>query len=69
MMNPHVQENLQAIHNALSNFDTSFLSEDEEDYCPLCIEPMDITDKNFFLVPVVIKFVNFATIISDKIQN
>ncbi|PJP10022.1 CCR4-NOT core ubiquitin-protein ligase subunit MOT2 [Saccharomyces cerevisiae] len=51
MMNPHVQENLQAIHNALSNFDTSFLSEDEEDYCPLCIEPMDITDKNFFPCP------------------
>ena len=25
--------------------------------------------KIFFLVPVVIKFVNFATIISDKIQN
>ncbi|UCS21636.1 uncharacterized protein HLK63_J02937 [Nakaseomyces glabratus] len=51
MINPHVQENLQAIQNTLSNYDTSFLSEDEEDYCPLCIEPMDITDKNFFPCP------------------
>lgn len=25
----------------------SFLSDDEEDFCPLCLEPMDITDKNF----------------------
>ncbi|SCU80012.1 LAFA_0B07008g1_1 [Lachancea sp. 'fantastica'] len=39
--------NMHAIQNALANYDTSFLSDDEEDYCPLCIEPMDITDKNF----------------------
>lgn len=47
MENPHVQSNLQQIQAALSNYDTSFLSDDEEDFCPLCIEPMDITDKNF----------------------
>lgn len=51
MINPHIQENQQAIQNTLSNYDTSFLSEDEEDYCPLCIEPLDITDKNFFPCP------------------
>lgn len=50
-MNPHVHQDLQAIQSALSNYDTSFLSSDEEDYCPLCIEPMDITDKNFFPCP------------------
>lgn len=39
--------NMHAIQNALANYDTSFLSDDEEDYCPLCIETLDITDKNF----------------------
>lgn len=38
---------MHAIQNALANYDTSFLSDDEEDYCPLCIETLDITDKNF----------------------
>lgn len=46
-LNPHVHENLQAIQRALSNYDMSFLGDDEEDFCPLCLEPMDITDKNF----------------------
>ncbi|SJM85792.1 probable General negative regulator of transcription subunit 4 [Zygosaccharomyces bailii] len=46
-LNPHVHENLKAIQKALSNYDMSFLSDDEEDFCPLCLEPMDITDKNF----------------------
>lgn len=46
-LNPHVHENLKAIQQALSNYDMSFLSDDEEDFCPLCLEPMDITDKNF----------------------
>ena len=50
-LNPHVHENLQSIQAALSNYDTSFLSDDEEEFCPLCIEPMDITDKNFFPCP------------------
>lgn len=45
--NPHVQDDLQAIQKALSNYDMSFISEDEEDYCPLCLEKLDITDKNF----------------------
>ncbi|AMD19986.1 HCL165Cp [Eremothecium sinecaudum] len=47
MENPHVHENLQHIQAVLSNYDTSFLSDDEEDYCPLCMETLDITDKNF----------------------
>ncbi|AGO11710.1 AaceriADL064Wp [[Ashbya] aceris (nom. inval.)] len=47
MENPHVHDNLQHIQAVLSNYDTSFLSDDEEDYCPLCMEPLDITDKNF----------------------
>lgn len=46
-LNPHVHENLKAIQRALSNYDMSFLGDDEEDFCPLCLEPMDITDKNF----------------------
>ena len=46
-LNPHVHDNLKAIQQALSNYDMSFLSDDEEDFCPLCLEPMDITDKNF----------------------
>ncbi|CCE65221.1 hypothetical protein TPHA_0K00870 [Tetrapisispora phaffii CBS 4417] len=45
--NPHVHENLKAIQKTLSNYDTSFLSDDEEDLCPLCLEALDITDKNF----------------------
>ena len=47
MQNPHVHQNLHEIQQALSNYDTSFLSDDEEDLCPLCIEPLDVTDKNF----------------------
>lgn len=47
MENPHVHENLQHIQAVLSNYDTSFLSDDEQDYCPLCMETLDITDKNF----------------------
>lgn len=47
MQNPHVHQNLQNIQQTLSNYDTSFLSDDEEDLCPLCIEPLDVTDKNF----------------------
>lgn len=51
----HAQELFQAfqnsVNNNLSNFDNSFLTDDEEDYCPLCIEPLDITDKNFFPCP------------------
>ena len=43
------------IHNKSSsyqlNYDPNFLSEDEDEYCPLCIEPLDITDKNFFPCP------------------
>ncbi|KAI5951095.1 NOT4 [Candida jiufengensis] len=27
--------------------DDSFISDDEEEYCPLCVEEMDISDKNF----------------------
>lgn len=27
--------------------DDSFISDEEEDYCPLCVEEMDISDKNF----------------------
>lgn len=34
-----------------ATYDPNFLSEDEEEYCPLCIEPLDITDKNFFPCP------------------
>lgn len=45
--NPHVHDNLKAIEKALSNYDMTFLSDDEEDFCPLCLETLDITDKNF----------------------
>ncbi|GME80898.1 unnamed protein product [Ambrosiozyma monospora] len=31
----------------ISDNSDSFISDDEEDYCPLCVEEMDITDKNF----------------------
>ncbi|CAL9728955.1 general negative regulator of transcription subunit 4 [Monosporozyma unispora] len=43
-----VQDNL---HSYQSNYDPNFLSDEEEEYCPLCIEPLDITDKNFFPCP------------------
>ena len=43
------------IHDKLNSYqhsyDPNFLSEDEDEYCPLCIEPLDITDKNFFPCP------------------
>lgn len=45
--NPHVHQNQHEIQKALSNYDTSFLSDDEEDLCPLCIEPLDVMDKHF----------------------
>lgn len=32
---------------SFENISDSFLSEDEDDLCPLCCEDMDITDKNF----------------------
>lgn len=32
---------------SFENNSDSFLSEDEDDFCPLCVEEMDITDKNF----------------------
>lgn len=43
-----IHENLNSYQ---PNYDPNFLSEDEEEYCPLCIEPLDITDKNFFPCP------------------
>ncbi|CAL9734085.1 general negative regulator of transcription subunit 4 [Monosporozyma servazzii] len=43
-----IQDNL---HSYQSNYDPNFLSDEEEEYCPLCIEPLDITDKNFFPCP------------------
>ena len=27
--------------------DDSFISDEEEEFCPLCVEEMDISDKNF----------------------
>ncbi|SMN19931.1 similar to Saccharomyces cerevisiae YER068W MOT2 Subunit of the CCR4-NOT complex, which has roles in transcription regulation, mRNA degradation, and post-transcriptional modifications [Maudiozyma saulgeensis] len=55
-MATHAQETFHAFQNAvahnMSNFDEALMSDDEEeDYCPLCIEPLDITDKNFFPCP------------------
>jgi hypothetical protein len=29
----------------------SMLDEEEEDYCPLCMEELDLTDKNFMPCP------------------
>ena len=56
MTTTHAQETFHAFQNAvahnMSNFDEALMSDDEEeDYCPLCIEPLDITDKNFFPCP------------------
>lgn len=31
----------------MATIDDSFISDDEEEYCPLCVEEMDISDKNF----------------------
>lgn len=31
----------------MSVIDDSFISEDDEEFCPLCVEEMDISDKNF----------------------
>lgn len=42
---------LEPSHTYQNTYDPGFLSEDEEEYCPLCIEPLDITDKNFFPCP------------------
>ncbi|CCF60704.1 hypothetical protein KAFR_0L00960 [Kazachstania africana CBS 2517] len=51
----HAQEAFQNFQNQLNNnitkFEDQYISEEEEDYCPLCIEPLDITDKNFFPCP------------------
>ncbi|EGV60609.1 transcriptional repressor general negative regulator of transcription subunit 4 [Yamadazyma tenuis] len=31
----------------MSSIDDSFISDEEEEFCPLCVEEMDISDKNF----------------------
>lgn len=48
-MTSFAQDNLPLHH--YNNYDPNFLSDDEEEYCPLCIEPLDISDKNFFPCP------------------
>lgn len=48
-MTSFVQDNLPL--QRFNNYDPNFLSDEEEEYCPLCIEALDISDKNFFPCP------------------